>query len=545
MLCFAVALLAVASAASAQQDFLDLIHSFPVIVGKIADAKTNTSARVRVQVTGTVTYEFAPGYFFLHDGTGDIRVHVPGPSEFQRGDLVQVTSVPRIIEGVPWMQSAEAKKIGTGTLPEAREITVIDALKETCDAQYVTLRGQVLGESSYRLRGRTSEALLFEADGILCKALFKQGTGALKLFPKGTIAAFTGICRLGARIEESNLHYVHILVETPEEVRVIENPPIWSESSWRRIFSVIVLLLVCALSWNLWQRRRHILLEKRVKARTAELQAEISARQNVEAELLVALQAEKEINQLKSSFVSMVSHEFRTPLEVILSSSNILDRYLDRLPQEKRAAQLRAIRKSVHRMNDLIDDVLLLGKFDAGVLTCQPSPVDLAAFCRRAAAEIESATNRMGAIQFTVDDIAGDACADEGLLQHILTNILGNAVKYSPPDQSVAFSLKRHGSNADFVVCDRGCGIPALDQARLFTAFYRGSNVGQTSGSGLGLVIAKRCVDLHGGTIRCESQPGAGTTFTVSLPLFDGTRIFHRRPSGEPITTATSITTKL
>ena len=119
--------------------------------------------------------------------------------------------------------------------------------------------------------------------------------------------------------------------------------------------------------------------------------------------------------------------------------------------------------------------------------------------------------------------------ADEGLLQHILANILGNAVKYSPPEQPVEFTVTRCGTNAEFVIRDHGCGIPAADQPRLFTAFYRGSNVGQKPGSGLGLVIAKRCVDLHGGTIRCESEEGKGTTFIVNLPLFDGTRFFRRR----------------
>ncbi len=255
-------------------------------------------------------------------------------------------------------------------------------------------------------------------------------------------------------------------------------------------------------------------------------------RKRAQDDLRVALQAEKELNQLKGSFVSMVSHEFRTPLGVILSSSNILDNYLDRLSPEKRAAQLRAIRKSVHRMNDLIEDVLLLGKFDAGALGCQPVPLDLVSFCQHAAKEIESATGRDGAILFTPTDISTGATADEGLLQHILANLLGNSVKYSPPDQSVEFRVIRRGPDAEFVIRDRGCGIPTADQARLFTAFYRGSNVGHKPGSGLGLVIAKRCVDLHCGTIRCDSEPGRGTTFTVTLPLFDGTRFFRRRPYG-------------
>jgi signal transduction histidine kinase len=276
-------------------------------------------------------------------------------------------------------------------------------------------------------------------------------------------------------------------------------------------------------------RQSHDELEHRVSERAGELVTTNQQLMRVENELRVALAAEKELNQLKSSFVSMVSHEFRTPLEVILSSSNILDRYLERLSVDKRKVQLRAIRKSVHRMNDLIEDVLMLGKLDAGRLACHVAPVDLEAVCRRAIVEIESATGREGIVRLDAGQKDPEAQADEGLLHHILTNLLGNAVKYSPPDRQVEFTVSRHGGEAEFVIRDRGCGIPAADQTRLFTAFYRGSNVAQTPGSGLGLVIAKRCVDLHGGNIRCESQEGQGTTFTVTLPLFEGTRFFRRQ----------------
>ena len=281
-------------------------------------------------------------------------------------------------------------------------------------------------------------------------------------------------------------------------------------------------------------------LELRVKARTAELgdinnrlRAEVGAREVAESELRVALAAERELNQLKSSFVSMISHEIRTPLEVILSSSNILDRYLERLPPEKRKAQLRAIRKSVHRMNDLVEDVLLLGKFDAGRLLCTPGLVDLAGVCRRVAAEVETASGREGAIEIRADDFDDEASADETLLVHILGNLLGNALKYSGTSEQVDFTITRHGPDAEFVVTDRGCGIPVADQSRLFTPFYRGANVGHTRGTGLGLAIVKRCVELHDGAIRCESAVGYGTTFTVTLPLFDGTRRFRRKPSTE------------
>jgi len=109
--------------------------------------------------------------------------------------------------------------------------------------------------------------------------------------------------------------------------------------------------------------------------------------------------------------------------------------------------------------------------------------------------------------------------ADENLLRHVLTNLLSNAMKYSPPEVPVEFSLAAQGGNAVFRVADHGIGIPTVDRKQLFTAFHRGQNVGQTPGSGLGLVIAKRCAELHGGEIHCESTEGVGTVFTVCLPL--------------------------
>jgi signal transduction histidine kinase len=187
----------------------------------------------------------------------------------------------------------------------------------------------------------------------------------------------------------------------------------------------------------------------------------------------------------------------------------------------------------VHRMNDLIEDVLLLGKLEVGRLTCQPTPIDLTAFCRRSINEIESAAGREGTIRLAISDLNGEVSADEGLLHHILANLLSNALKYSPGEQSVDLTVAKHGPDAEFVIRDRGCGIPIADRARLFTAFSRGSNVAQTRGTGLGLAIVKRCVDLHGGSIRCDSEEGKGTAFIVTLPLFDETRRFRRKPSTE------------
>jgi signal transduction histidine kinase len=233
-----------------------------------------------------------------------------------------------------------------------------------------------------------------------------------------------------------------------------------------------------------------------------------------------ALERERELSQLKSNFVSMVSHEFRTPLGIILSSAQILSDYLDQLASEERLEHLEAIAKNSKRMASLMEEVLVLSRVESGKLACAPAPLDLPGFGRRLTDEVQSATAHTCPIEFSVGTDCTGARADERLLRHILTNILTNAVKYSAPGTPVEFRLEREDRFAVCRVRDRGIGIPEADLPGLFTAFHRGRNVGQTPGSGLGLVIVKRCVELHVGSIRIDSEAGRGTRVTVRLPVF-------------------------
>jgi PAS domain S-box-containing protein len=248
---------------------------------------------------------------------------------------------------------------------------------------------------------------------------------------------------------------------------------------------------------------------------------DISQRKTAEAELLKALSREKELGDLKSSFVSMVSHEFRTPLGVIQSSAEILDDYLDRLDPDERREQLQSIIRNSRRMAGLMEEVLVLGRLDAGRMHFNPAPLDLAALCRQLVDEALSTTDAQCPIEFFTSGLPGVAHADERLLRHILLNLLTNAVKYSEPGQRVSFHACGNGQTLELVVTDHGIGIPESEQTRLFEAFQRGSNVGNRHGSGLGLVIVKRCVDLHGGNIKVESKPGVGTRVTVRLPVLN------------------------
>jgi len=247
---------------------------------------------------------------------------------------------------------------------------------------------------------------------------------------------------------------------------------------------------------------------------------DITERKQAEEELLRALTREKELSELKSNFVSLVSHEFRTPLGVISTSCEILRDYLSDLPEAERREHLDSIARNTRRMSELMEEVLVLGQFDAGKMAFEPAPLDLAAFCYRLVDEVISATNRVCPINVKLGSLAGDASADARLLHHILNNLLANAVKYSEPGIAVDFNVTREGAEALFTIRDRGIGIPDCDQKRLFNAFQRGGNVGARHGTGLGLVIVKRCVDLHGGSLQLTSKIGEGTVATVRVPVF-------------------------
>lgn len=263
------------------------------------------------------------------------------------------------------------------------------------------------------------------------------------------------------------------------------------------------------------------------------LAVETDERQKAETALRAALEREKDIAELKTNFVSLVSHEFRTPLGVIVSAADILEHYFDRLSPEQRRGHLQDIRYSAQQMSGLMEEVLLLGKVESGRMVCRREPIQLGELCQRVVDEQLSVTSRKCPIQLELVNLSAPAEGDEGLLRHILGNLLSNAVKYSPDGQAVKLTVTRTGALAVFEIADRGIGIEPEDQQRLFTAFQRGCNVGSRPGTGLGLVIVRRCVDLHGGALTFTSQPRQGTNFTVRIPLFDEpARISNRNRKG-------------
>ncbi|HEX5755983.1 MAG TPA: ATP-binding protein, partial [Arenimonas sp.] len=241
-----------------------------------------------------------------------------------------------------------------------------------------------------------------------------------------------------------------------------------------------------------------------------------------EAGLQRNLSRERELGQLKSRFVSMTSHEFRTPLAGILSSVDLLRHYHDRLPTTEREELFAQIGESVQRMTQMLDNILLIGRADAKGLEFRPARMDLLALCRELGEEVTRSRpggNGRPHLRLSSRGADGEHLLDPVLLRHILGNLLSNAFKYSPTGGDVQFDIAVDSGRARFEIADQGIGIPLADQPRLFETFHRASNVGNISGTGLGLAIVKQSVQLHGGSIALDSAPGRGTRFTVELPL--------------------------
>ncbi|MEH1781805.1 MAG: MHYT domain-containing protein [Nostoc sp.] len=300
---------------------------------------------------------------------------------------------------------------------------------------------------------------------------------------------------------------------------------------------------------------------------------DITERKQAEADMRKALEKERELNELKSRFISMASHEFRTPLAVVSSSIGILEDYGHRLNPAQSQKQFQHVQKSINHITQLLDDVLMINRADLNGLEFQPAPVNIVQFCHNLVEEMQISAPQHIINLSIIDErksvsrswfyltlclalkIARHSsqalCApgllfnpyaplskdpllrhkirqhqnrnnpqlDEKLLQRILSNLLTNAVKYSEPGSTIYFKLVLQSESVAFHIQDRGIGIPVEDQALLFESFHRAKNVGRIPGTGLGLAIVRKCVDIHGGEIKVDSHVGIGTTFTVTLPL--------------------------
>ena len=268
-----------------------------------------------------------------------------------------------------------------------------------------------------------------------------------------------------------------------------------------------------------------VVLEDSSKFEFCSFIRDITQRKRAEEEIRASLEQQKELNQLKSRFVAMASHEFRTPLATILLSTDLLKHYIDRLPVSERDDLFQSINQAVRRMTKMLEDILTIGKAEAEQAQFNPSPLVIDVFCRELVEQVLAEQDSMGTkrsqVKLSVEGDGLQAQFDEKLLRHIFENLLSNAAKYSPDGAVVDFQVVCNPQSFVFTVADRGIGVPAKDLPRLFESFHRASNVGNIAGTGLGLAIVKRSVELHSGSITVSSVLGEGTVFVVTLPRIE------------------------
>ena len=274
-------------------------------------------------------------------------------------------------------------------------------------------------------------------------------------------------------------------------------------------------------------------LEEKIKIRTQELrdsvddlknlnldlEEEINRRKKAEKKIKDALQKEKELNELKTKFLSLVSHEFKTPLSGILTSATLAEKYTKEEQQEKREKHLVTIRDKVHYLNNILNDFLSIERLDSGRGQYKFSNFGLKRLINEVVYNANITLKDGQEIIYPKDIEDIELYMDEKILELILSNLLGNAIKYSPENTVIKFRVTIEGKLLVFEIEDEGRGIPEKDQKHIFERYFRAENALLDQGTGIGLNIAKTHLENLGGSIKFESEENIGTTFTVKVPI--------------------------
>jgi signal transduction histidine kinase len=258
-------------------------------------------------------------------------------------------------------------------------------------------------------------------------------------------------------------------------------------------------------------------LEQKVADRTHALMTTLAQLEHRSEELAQALAAEQELGELKSRFVSMASHEFRTPLTAVLSSAALIEKYPETGQQAQRQRHIERIRQSVNHLNDILEEFLSVGRIEEGNILARPAELSIPELLTSTVADVQALMKPGQTIEQDVD-CPEAVWLDPSLLRKILVNLLSNALKYSGENARVRVQAHCEAGVLTLTVEDQGVGISAEDQEHLFERFFRARNVTNVPGTGLGLYIIAKYLELMNGTISLQSTLGVGTTVTVTIP---------------------------
>jgi signal transduction histidine kinase len=393
------------------------------------------------------------------------------------------------------MTVAESGRRGYVFLNDEKELYRYQAAVREIDPQMVTLR-KSLGDRNEQIKRMESLKILLDQRINLLQQSIQLYKTELKVTPQ-QIKITEESVKLRDKIQ-----LVIAAMQRTEELSLEE----WVNQSRERIRNELLMsFLIIFASFSVLTIASILLYQETIKRQKAEA---------VQARLI----NEKEVSEVKLHFLSMISHEFRTPLSVILASSQLLTQGSQLWSEERKKKTFDRIQSSAKLMTRLLTDILTLSRADAGKLDYHPEVLDLEAFCLNLVEEKQISTPTH-VIKFVRSGETHPVRLDANLLYSILNNLLENAIKYSAPEQPVLLSTQIEADVVIFQVQDQGIGILAEEQQKIFDLFYRGQNAGAIAGTGLGLAVVKKCVELHQGTISIYSEVEKGTTFTVEIPL--------------------------
>lgn len=381
---------------------------------------------------------------------------------------------------------------------------------------------QKLVETNLNLEDQIQITQIAEDKAKQSQALF---TAIAKNFPKGLIVVFNADFEL-VYVEGEELKRVN-LKKSDFEGRCVDDIHIFSKKQIENIKEdVIKTISGKSLSFELNFRKDVYAVNATPLRYDAEgivwalfVYNNITEQKNIQEELAKALKVEQELNELKSRFISMASHEFRTPLSAILSSAILIEKQNEPGKEERRSKHVARIRTHVKHLVVILNDFLSLSKLEEGRVQSKPQPIELIQFCKIVVDEMEGTKKEGQSIKLSYSQVEIPVFLDPKLLHHILVNLLSNALKYSDEGQQIQLELEHIKAFIIFKVTDQGMGIPEQEQENLFERFFRAENVTNIQGTGLGLHIVKQYTELMQGAVSFISKSGQGSTFTVKLPL--------------------------
>lgn len=428
----------------------------------------------------------------------------------------------------------DATAFDTDEFHKIQELNLrLKAIIETAIDGIITIDGfgiiDSINPAACKLFGYAASELLGRSINQLMPAPYSQEhDGYLERYQKSGIASIIGVGRevtgmkkdgtqfpirlavsetliAGKRLYTGIVHDLTLIKEGEEEIRRLnEELEIKVAERTERLAEVV---------------NRLLLTNKKLETEVQDRKTAENALLHAQEDLRTSLEKERQLSELKSRFVSMASHEFRTPLSTILSSVSLIGRYTESQQQPMREKHIDRIKSSVNNLTGILNDFLSLSKLEEGKVDCQPESFNMKGLCEEAIDEIKGLLKHGQEIKFSFQDDDFSACLDKRHLKNILFNLLSNAIKYSEEEKRIWFDVQRNHRRMTLVIKDEGIGIPEEDQSHLFARFFRANNAMHIQGTGLGLNIVKRYVEMLEGTITFQSELGKGSTFTLNLPF--------------------------